>query len=136
MSEENKERQRRFVEDYQGRRDESVGEELLADDFVNHAEVPGLANDREGVMLFHRALWGGFSDFRVEIHDLLADGDRVVTRKTFHGTHDGDFMGIPPTGKQVSWDVIDIVRYRDGRLVEHWNLVDQLGLLRQLGLAP
>jgi predicted ester cyclase len=77
-----------------------------------------------------------FPDFRAEIHDLLADRDLVVTRKTFHGTHDGGFMGIPPTGKQVAFDVIDIVRYENGRLAEHWNVVDQLGLMQQLGVIP
>jgi predicted ester cyclase len=66
----------------------------------------------------------------------VAEGDKVVTRKTFHGTHRGAFMGLPPTGNAVSFDVIDIVRIRDGQLIEHWNVVDQLTLLRQLGLVP
>ncbi len=136
MSEQNKELQRRFVEAYQSGRDESVADEILAEDFVNHAEVPGLPNDREGVKMLHRAFWHAFPDFRAEIHDLVAEGDRVVTRKTLHGTHEGDFMGIPATGKQVSWDVIDVVRYENGRLAEHWNVVDQLGLMRQLGVVP
>jgi steroid delta-isomerase-like uncharacterized protein len=135
VSEENRRLQRRFVEEYQSGRDEAVAEAILADDFVNHAEVPGLPNGRDGVKLLHQAFWQAFPDFRAEIQDMVAEGDRVVTRKTLHGTHEGDFMGIPPTGKQVSWDVIDIVRYENGRLAEHWNVVDQLGLLRQLGVV-
>jgi steroid delta-isomerase-like uncharacterized protein len=136
VSEENRRLQRRFVEEYQSGRDEAVAEAILADDFVNHAEVPGLPNGRDGVKALHHAFWSAFPDFRAEIHEMVAEGDRVVTRKTFHGTHKGDFMGIPPTGKQVSWEVIDIVRYENGRLAEHWNVVDQLGLLRQLGVVP
>jgi predicted ester cyclase len=65
---------------------------------------------------------------------MLADGDLVATRKTFRGTHTGEFMGIPPTGRDIELGVIDIVRYRDGRIVEHWSQVDQLGLLQQLGV--
>jgi predicted ester cyclase len=71
----------------------------------------------------------------MEIHDMFAAGDRVATRKTIHGTHEGEFMGIPPTGRAVAVDVIDIVRYEDGKLAEHWNVVDQLGLMRQLGVV-
>jgi predicted ester cyclase len=66
---------------------------------------------------------------------MLAERDRVVTRKTFHGTHQGEFMGILATGRAVTFDVIDIVRYQDGRLAEHWNVVDQLELMRQLGVV-
>ncbi len=68
--------------------------------------------------------------------ELLADGDKVVTYKTFHGTHEGEMMGIPGTGNQFAVDVMDIVRYRDGRVVEHWNVVDQIPLLRAIGVIP
>ena len=68
-------------------------------------------------------LRGAFPDLHAEIHDQLVDGDKVVTRKTFHGTHKGEFMGIAPTGREVAFDVIDIVRVRDGFMVEHWNVV-------------
>ena len=135
MSEQIKSLQRRFVEEYQTGRDAGVGEELLAADFVNHAGMPGLPNDREGVKILFQAFWSAFADFRAEIHDMVAEGDKVVTRKTLHGTHEGDFMGIPPTGKTVAFDVIDIVRYENGQLIEHWNVVDQLGLMRQLGVV-
>jgi predicted ester cyclase len=70
------------------------------------------------------------------IHDQLSDGDKVVTRKTFQGTHRGELMGIPPTGNPVAFDVIDIVRVRDGQLVEHWNVIDTLGLMQQVGAVP
>ena len=70
------------------------------------------------------------------IHDWVAEGDRVVTRKTFHGTHQGDFMGIPAMSKQVTFDIIDILRIAGGKMAEHWAVADQLGLRRQLGVVP
>ena len=72
-------------------------------------------------------------DLHAQVHDMLADGDKVVTRKTFHGTHTGEFMGLPATGNAISVDVIDIVRVRDGKFVEHWNVLDTLALMRQMG---
>jgi steroid delta-isomerase-like uncharacterized protein len=104
--------------------------------FVNRAEVPGVPADREGVRIIFGAFKAAFPDLRIVVHDQVAEGDRVVTRKSFHGTHQGDFMGIPPTGKQVAFDVIDILRVEDGKLAEHWNVVDQLGLMQQLGVVP
>jgi hypothetical protein len=80
--------------------------------------------------------WGTSPDFRATILDQVAEGDRVVTRKVFHGTHLGPFQGIPPTGRQVEIHLIDIVRVADGQIVEHWNSVDRLGLLAQLGGLP
>ena len=79
--------------------------------------------------MFHAA----FDGFAVEVLDQLAEGDKVMTYKMFTGTHTGEFMGIPPTGARVRFAVMDIVRLADGQIVEHWGLVDQAGLLRQLG---
>jgi predicted ester cyclase len=70
------------------------------------------------------------------IHDQVAEGDKVVTRKSFTGTHQGDFMGVPPTGRKVTIEVIDIVRVENGQIVEHWNVVDMLGALPPMGAAP
>jgi steroid delta-isomerase-like uncharacterized protein len=127
---------RRFVEDYQTGHDVSVAQELLADDFVDHSPFGPLSPDREGVLALFGMLFGAFPDLRAEIHQQLAEGDDVITRKTFHGTHRGDFMGIPPTGAEVAFDVIDIVRVRDGKIVEHWNVVDAMALMTQLGAIP
>jgi predicted ester cyclase len=77
-----------------------------------------------------------FDGFRATILDQVAEGDKVVTRKVFTGTHRGAFQGLEPTGRDVEIHVIDIVRVADGRIVEHWNCVDRLGLLAQLGAVP
>ena len=127
---------RRFVEEFQCGHDIAVAEELLAPDFVDHSPFGPLSPDRDGVLALFGMLFAAFPDLRAEIHEQLVDGNKVVTRKTFHGTHQGEFMGIPPTGNTVSFGVIDIVRVRDGLMVEHWNVVDALALMEQLGAAP
>ena len=136
MSQDARSVNRRFVEEYQTKRDRSVGEELLAPDFVDHSPTPGLPPGRDGVFMLFDALHAAFPDFRAEIHTQVLENDTVATRKTFHGTHNGDFLGIRPTGKEVAFDVIDIVKVRDGKIVEHWNVVDQMTLMQQLGVAP
>jgi len=102
---------------------------------VDHAAAPGTPPGIAGVKAFHDAFHAAFSGLHADIHQQVAEDDMVVTRKTFRGTHTGDFMGIPPTGKEVELGVIDIVRIRDGQIAEHWNQLDQLGLLRQLGVV-
>ena len=134
--EKNKRLVRKFVEEFQSGNNESVAEELLAPDFVDHSPFPGVAPDRDGVKRLFAALHVAFPDLRATIHDQLAEGDRVATRKTFRGTHRGEFLGISPTGRAVTFDVIDIVRMDKGRIAEHWNVVDLMGLLQQIGVAP
>ena len=127
---------RRFVEEAQSRGNLDILEEALASDFVNHSAPPGVPPTREGTRQLFAAMRSAFPDLTATIHDQIAEGDKVVTRKTLTGIHRGPFFGIPPTGRRVSFGVIDIVRVVDGRIVEHWNEVDQLGLLRQLGAIP
>jgi predicted ester cyclase len=137
MSESNAAVVRRFVEEYQsGNHDVAVAQEILADDFVDHCPFGPFSPDREGVLAVFAYLFAAFDDFHAVIHLQVSDGDLVTTRKTFRGRHTGDFMGIPPTGTDVSFDVIDILRITDGRMREHWNVVDALGLMQQLGAVP
>ena len=134
--EKNKRLVRRFIEEFQSGNNESVAEELLAPDFLDHSPFPGVAPDRDGVKRLFAALHVAFPDLRATIHDQLAEGDRVATRKTFRGTHRGEFLGISPTGRMVTFDVVDIVRIDKGRIAEHWNVVDLMGLLQQIGMTP
>jgi steroid delta-isomerase-like uncharacterized protein len=127
---------RRFVEEFQSGANESVAEELLAPDFVDHSPFPGVSPDRDGVKRLFAALHVAFPDLRATIHDQIAEGDRVATRKTLRGTHRGEFLGISPTGRAVTFDVIDFVRIEKGRIAEQWNVVDLMGLLQQIGVAP
>jgi predicted ester cyclase len=113
--------------------DEGAFRELMAPDFVNRSAPPGSAEGPDGMLvMFNRVLRPALPDLTVEIHDQIAEGDRVTTRKTLRGTHRGDLLGIPATGKPVAIDVIDIVRLKDGRYVEHWGVNTLPSLLAQL----
>lgn len=136
MSEENKALVKRFVSDYQTNHDDAVLYELVSEKFVDHNASPGLPAGRDGVKALFDAFHEAFAGFTGQIDDQVAELDKVVTRKTFRGRHVGHFMDLPPTGKDVRIEVIDIVRVADGKIVEHWNVVDQLGLMRQLGAPP
>ncbi len=131
---ENKAIARRFVEEVQNKGNIGAVDEFLADDFVNHSVPPGLPPDREGVKQLFTMFRNAFPDFHAVIHDQVAEGDEVVTRKTFYGTHQGELFGIAPTGKEMAIDLIEILRVSgDGKITDHWNVVDQLGLMQQLG---
>ncbi len=81
-------------------------------------------------------LRNAFPDITYTIEDLIAEGDKVVARWSAQGTHRGDFMGIPPTNKQVRFSEIEIIRVVDGKAVEEWEELDRLGLMTQLGVIP
>jgi predicted ester cyclase len=127
---------RRFVEEVQSQGRLEVLDELVAPTVVNHTAPPGVPPDREGIRQLTALFRAAFPDGRMTVEDMIAEGATVATRKTFRGAHQGQFMGIPPTGRHVAIGLIDIVRVVDGRIVEHWNAVDNLGLLQQLGVLP
>jgi steroid delta-isomerase-like uncharacterized protein len=111
--------------------------ELLADDFVEHEETPGLAPTKDGVMQFFRMYVAAFSDLRFTAEDVLPSGDKVVVRPRATGTHQGDFMGMPPTGRSMDVQLIDIIRFGDDGLAhEHWGVFDAMTMMQQLGAIP
>jgi steroid delta-isomerase-like uncharacterized protein len=111
--------------------------DLLADDFVEHEELPGLAPTKDGVKSFFRAQLAAFPDLRMEVEDIVADGSKVVARVRYTGTQDGEFMGMPATGKRVDMQLVDIFRFGDdGRVSEHWGVSDQMTMMQQLGVIP
>jgi len=83
-----------------------------------------------------QALFAAFPDGRWELEDLVAEGDKVAVRDTFHGTHQGAFMGLPPTGRRVTIGGMHLFALAEGQIVDHWNQRDQLGLMQQLGVVP
>ena len=110
---------------------------LLADDFVEHEETPGLAPTKDGVLEFFRMYRAAFPDLRFDPEDVLASGDKVAARVRATGTHQGEFMGMPATGKRVDVQLIDIIRFGDDGLAhEHWGVVDLMAMMQQLGVIP
>lgn len=126
---------RRFVSEVLNAHDLAAFEQLVAPDFVEHTPRPGQASGREGFAELIRGLLAGFPDARWEIEHLIGEGDTVVMRLVFTGTHRGRFMGHPPTGRPVRMSGVHIARVVDGMMVEHWRHVDELELLDQLGLV-
>jgi len=133
--ERNKELVRQLLEDDISRGDACVAEQIIHPDFVDHTNPPGMQHGLAGhnaiVSLFRAA----FPDQWWEIHDLIAEGDKVVARTTMRGTHLGDFFGIPATGRSVTLPGVHVLRIADGRIAEHWGSNDDLGLMRQLGVV-
>ena len=125
---------RRLVDEGFSQGSLDVCDELVADHVEEHQSFgPDHADGPEGVKAVIRSLRSAYSDFRLEIDDLVVDGDLVWARCTGSGTNDGAFMGHPATGRRMRVDVFDVVRVRDGKIVEHWGVPDRLGALMQLG---
>ena len=127
---------RRFVEEVQNGKDFDAYDELNDPDFVNLSSPPGVPPDRAGGKVFLQAFAEAYPDATFTIDDMIAEGDQVVTKKTMSGTNTGELAGLPATGRQVTFQYVDIMRVRDGRIVEHWNILDQLSWLTQLGVIP
>jgi predicted ester cyclase len=125
---------RSIVEEGMGQGDESVLEAYIATDVIEHqrGNQPGL----EGAKGVARALHRWMSDFSLTVEDIAVSGDVVWTRNRARGVNTGSVMGFGPTGGPVETDVIDIGRFEDGKLVEHWGIADQMGLLLQVGFDP
>jgi hypothetical protein len=136
MSEANKVLMRRFVEEVQNQHKLEAFDTYFDPAFVNYDPWPGLPGTLEGAKQLHRLILAAFPDLRMTIQDMAADGDKVWTRKTATGTHQGELLGIPATGKRVAWKVIDVVTYKDGKVIEHWVVADALSLMQQLGAVP
>lgn len=125
----------RFIEQVQNQHNLAALDALLSPDFVDWSGTTDPPN-REGTKAFFTLMFSAFPDMHFTIRQQLAEGDQVMTHKTFHGTHQGSFLGIPPTGKQVSFDVIDILTVSEDRISEHWTVSDLLSLMQQLGAVP
>jgi predicted ester cyclase len=107
--------------------------EVVAPDFINRSAPPGMPQGpEEMIRTFNDVLRPALPDLRVEIHDQIAEGDKVTTRKTIRGTHRGAFMGVPPTNATVAIEVIDIVRLKDGQYQEHWGINTLFSVLASL----
>ena len=127
---------RRNTDEVQGGGNYQLFDELFADDFLDHTPQPGRTPDKSGALQLYKTLRSAFPDFHAEIHWQLADGDRVTTYKTYHGTHLGEFFGLAPTGRKIQFETVDVMRVRDGKISEHWGVANLFSLMQQLGALP
>ena len=135
--EENKAIVRRFWGVWEENNFIDLVDELLAPDYVNHS--PGFPNQPtgpEGVKAIINMFRSGMPDLRVNILDMIAEGDKVVVRYTIEGTHEGELFGVPPTGRQLSIESMTVERVSDGKIREHWRITDSLDMMQQLGAIP
>ncbi len=133
MSSENKVILQRFFEELFNQGNLAAADELVAANYLNHNAVPGETPGREGLKQFVTYLHSAWADLNFVVEDQLADGDKVATRWTVTATHQGEFAGVPATGKQVVIRAINIHRVVDGQIQEGWLEWDALGMMQQLG---
>ena len=134
-SEENKAIIRRFLERV-SRGDVGAVDDFVTDGVVYHDAPPGLASGIEGYRQIIGMFLTAFPDLNLTSEDLVGEGDKVVARLRGRGTHRGDFMGIPPTGKSVDVGAISVMRFENGRIAEEWEQIDMLSMMQQLGVVP
>lgn len=135
--EDNKAVVRRFVTEFVNGGDESIVDELFAEDYVRHE--PGASVGRQGVEAFVamlRAFRSAFPDVELVVEEMVAEGDVVVFRGTERGTHEGEFLGFVPTGKAFEMAGMAMHRLEDGRIAETWATWDRVSMYRQLGIDP
>ena len=132
-TEENKATIRNF---YESAGDPERAVEFVSPDFVDHSLPAGMPQGLEGYRQLAGLFRQAFPDVQVEVEQLVAEGDMVADRVVVRGTHQGELMGIPATGKQVVLTSTNINRLAGGQIVEHWGEADNLGLLQQLGVVP
>ncbi len=127
-TEENKALLRRFYDtvNHQGL---AAFDQFIAANAVDHSLPPGVPPTVEGTKMFFGMFHKAFPDLHIHLEDVVAEGDKVIARSHFTGTHQGEFQGIPPTGKQVKVGLFDMVRIANDKMVEHWGLVDALGMM-------
>jgi predicted ester cyclase len=127
---------RRIYEEFLSQGKSEVAAELFDANHVNHLIPPGAPQGLEGEKQFIASFRTAFPDVQFSIEDMIAEGDKVVGRVTWRGTHRGEFMGVRPTGRRVAVEGIDIICFANGKAVENWFSGDTLGMMQQLGAIP
>ena len=135
-TEENKALSRRVIEDIINKQNPALADELIDPNFVDHGIAGKGFKGPEGFKQYITTLITAFPDLNLTIDDMVAEGDKVAMRLTAQGTHKGDFMGIAPTGKQVTMSGIVIQRIANNKCVEGWLVNDNLGMMQQMGVVP
>jgi predicted ester cyclase len=124
----------RMIKEIQNGKNIGLCEELFSADFVNHTPPPNFGNDRTAMQQLFAMVHAAFPDGRIAVEDQISDGRKVWTRKLFTGTHTGAFGRLAPTGNVVTYRVMDILTVENGKMTEHWSVLDRLDLFQQLGM--
>lgn len=126
---------RRYQEIYNANQLDALAD-VLAAEFQPHNLMPGVPNTLAGLVALHQMTLAAYPDFHVSVEDLFGAADKVVMRFVMTGTHQGNFMGVPPTGVKIHVTGISIFRIAEGKIVEHWGEENSLGWMQQIGAIP
>ena len=135
QAEDNKATATKFVERI-NKGDLSIIDEIFDPAYVDHEAMPGVPPNRAGLKQGFAMLLKGFPDFKITVTHLIAEGDYVLIHHLSTGTNKGEFMGMPATGKTVKYNEMHLVRFANGKVVEHWGVEDSMTMMQQLGLIP
>ncbi|HZC99066.1 MAG TPA: ester cyclase [Actinomycetes bacterium] len=127
---------RAYVDTIFNQKQVDLADELVAPDYLDHAALPGQAPGLQGAKQKWAMYLAGIPDLRVTIEELVAEADKVAVRRFYEGTHRGELLGVPPTGKHVRIGGISIFRLAGGKIAEQWEQLDRLALMQQLGVLP
>ena len=127
---------RRLYEEALNKGNLAVVDEIIAPNYVRHGLAPGAPPGPESTKQVFTMMRTAFSDLSITIEPLVGEGDMIAAQLTHHGTHNGEFMGVAPTGKQVTVTAIGIYRFAGGKLTEAWIQMDELGMMKQIGALP
>jgi steroid delta-isomerase-like uncharacterized protein len=111
-------------------------DEICSPDFVDHDPLPGTSGDLAGLKEGVQQIRAAFPDIQAAAEDILVEGDRLAVRSTMQATHEGDFLGIPASGKKINVANYDFVRFEGDKCVEHWGVIDSAALMEQIGAVP
>lgn len=137
MTEQNKAAMRRIYEEIWNQGNFKVVDEIVSPDYVGHLPAPpGAPSGREGLRWLIQMYRTAFPDIHVQVDDQIAEGEKVLTRITIQGTHQGQFMNVPPTNKKIRVTALVVTRFKNGQNVEGWAELDRFGLMQQLGVIP
>ena len=136
LTEENKAQFHRTYEEFFNQGTLAIADELVAPDYLNFDAPPGRDRGPESMLGIATMLRAAFPDLHFTVEELVAEGDTIMGRVTMSGTHQGPFQGMPPTGRSFQQDQMHLVRFRDGKAIEHRAVRDDLGMMRQLGVIP
>ncbi len=127
---------KRFFDEIMVKGDVKVIDEIIDDSFVEHQEFPGAKPGKEGLVQFAESTRVGVSNLAVDVISMVVEGDEVWIQSLTKGKHTGEWLGIPATGKDFSFETFDRVKFKNGKAIEHWGLSDNMGFMTQLGLIP
>lgn len=137
MSEQNKQAVQRLYDEFVSQGSDAALDELVVEDVIENEELPAdVPEGREAVRAMFGMFREAFPDLKAEVITMVAEGDRVVAHGAFSGTQEGEWMGVPSSGKSFRSEVMDMFRFEDGKIAEHWGVMDQMGMMVQLGAIP